>query len=409
MNILTSKVSEITFEEIVEFCKEGKSEGFQIDYKRERPKDGFAKHFCAFSNSQGGLIIVGVEEDRDTGMPKVFDGIPKEGKLLEQVHQDASNIDPLPNYEAVFTNEVDKKCFLLIRIYEGAETPYHVNNDARFWIRTGSIAVPISDANPKQVEQMYGKRIKAEESRKQNVLVANEMFQAQLRKGEVERIKKVSQSNPPDTTSRGLQNPLGTHSTMCEILLQPYNPNGMLAKPLDLFSIARNVIFQQSNEYTFTNPHGIEQFNWNIYDGSISCSFVFSNGLVYLNLDVAIVETGQTIKVVQLSKIVSQLIAILHNANNYYSNFGYQGSIVGSIVLTNVEGSILRPISTDGFGPGSYKIIYPKYHWPLELSTRVLFDSEQKKEWLIRQVQSMYVYFGIEPPSDAALSSHLPS
>ena len=106
------------------------------------------KHFASFSNTRGGLIIVGVEED-DKGLPVKWEGVKNEGKLIDRVHQNASNIDPIPNYETCITDEKNGRVFLLIRIFEGDQTPYYVQNDSNIWVRTGNISKPIDIASPR--------------------------------------------------------------------------------------------------------------------------------------------------------------------------------------------------------------------------------------------------------------------
>jgi len=136
MDILNKAIKSFGFEEVVDFCKEKHPEGIQIDYKKEFPKKGLSKHFAAFSNARGGVIIVGVDEDKRTSIPKSWSGIKNEGKLEERVHQFASNVKPIPAYELQTTDEKNGKVFLLIRIFEGDRTPYYVQNDANLWIRT---------------------------------------------------------------------------------------------------------------------------------------------------------------------------------------------------------------------------------------------------------------------------------
>jgi hypothetical protein len=46
------------------------------------------------SNRYGGLIIVGVEEDPQTGKPSRYDGIADDGKQIDRVHQLARGTGP---------------------------------------------------------------------------------------------------------------------------------------------------------------------------------------------------------------------------------------------------------------------------------------------------------------------------
>lgn len=157
MNMLKKPVSEISFNEVVEFCNEAHGEGVQIDYKKDFPSNGFAKHFAAFSNTRGGIIIIGVEEDRKSGIPVSWTGVVKDAKQIEKIHQAASNVEPIPSYEVHATDEVDGKCFVLIRINEGDKTPYYVQNDFNIWVRTGNISNPIGIASPDGLELLFGK------------------------------------------------------------------------------------------------------------------------------------------------------------------------------------------------------------------------------------------------------------
>jgi len=74
MDILNKPINSFGFQEIVAFCQEGHREGIQLDYKKDIPTN-LSKHFAAFSNTRGGVIIVGVEENRQTGIPNGWIGV----------------------------------------------------------------------------------------------------------------------------------------------------------------------------------------------------------------------------------------------------------------------------------------------------------------------------------------------
>lgn len=126
MDILNKPNSINTFQDIVDFCKQGEREGYELDYKQDLPPGGLSKHFAAFSNTRGGLIIIGVEEDKTTGIPKAWAGIDAKAQSIETIHQWASNVTPIPRYEVHATDIQKGKFFILIRILEGDRTPYYV-------------------------------------------------------------------------------------------------------------------------------------------------------------------------------------------------------------------------------------------------------------------------------------------
>lgn len=151
MDILNRSIQNFTFSDIANFCGQGIIEGIQLDYKKEVPKD-LAKHFAAFSNTRGGIIIIGVEEDPKTGRPIACNGVVYDAKIVDRIHQFASNVDPIPNYQLETTNAgPNGNVFILVRIFEGDRTPYYVQNDANLWIRTGNVSTPINIASPKEV------------------------------------------------------------------------------------------------------------------------------------------------------------------------------------------------------------------------------------------------------------------
>jgi len=84
--VFTLENSKITFKEIKSFCDQQFSEGLRIEYKREFPQNvDLAKTICAFANSAGGIILIGVEADKVKNVPTNILGIPITKGLEERV------------------------------------------------------------------------------------------------------------------------------------------------------------------------------------------------------------------------------------------------------------------------------------------------------------------------------------
>jgi predicted HTH transcriptional regulator len=128
MDLLVQDFNTISFQDVVDFCDQKVVENTELDYKQIIPRD-LTKHFSAMSNRYGGLVIVGVEEDPQTGTPNRYEGIVNDGKLIDRIHQFANNVRPLPTYHVRTTDEVNGKVFLLVRISEGGAPPYTSVND----------------------------------------------------------------------------------------------------------------------------------------------------------------------------------------------------------------------------------------------------------------------------------------
>lgn len=418
MNILTKNIIDITFQDIVSFCSEGHPEGIQLDYKIERPPKGLAKHFAAFSNSRGGLIIIGVEENKESGLPEKWEGIKKDAKLIEQIHQDASNVDPFPIYEVNYTDEVEGRNFLLIRILEGTQTPYHVFNDPNFWVRTGNIKKAIDLANPKQVELLFEKRSKSEQLRNLLLKQADEAFTAGLRRAERERVSNIAEEkrNYEQETKlpkeKGLiveplkstvyPHELGKNSSMCKVYLLPHTPESILATPQELKNMGKELQIRPTyaDTRTETTPYGIMDFLWVNYNGYIECHQIFSKGLVYYNSDVEDVGKDK-IKVIMISFVTGALYRVIDSAKIYYIKTKYHGGIKGEIVLSDVEGMHIRQIVPNNYYSGrnqSFKCLLPEYTWDIEINTSILFDSTMLKKWFHEKINEIYIYLGLPTP-----------
>ena len=87
MSLWYKTPSEITFADIDQFCKSMQPEGARLDYKGIAfPKD-LAKTIAAFANTLGGLIILGVDANKNTNMPiwPPDAGMPMDAGLSERV------------------------------------------------------------------------------------------------------------------------------------------------------------------------------------------------------------------------------------------------------------------------------------------------------------------------------------
>src|SRR3989344_4922253 len=74
--IYTKPINEISYQDVIDFCSAGHSEGFILEYKKDFPSNNeiIAKTVAAFANTYGGLLIVGV--NAPSGNPVApFDGI----------------------------------------------------------------------------------------------------------------------------------------------------------------------------------------------------------------------------------------------------------------------------------------------------------------------------------------------
>lgn len=108
--------------ELLELVKTG--EGLTLEFK-ESVRSDIGRDICAFANSKGGKIILGI---KDNGEIK---GINITNSLKSQIQSSARNIDPTLSVETEIVENV-----LIVIVHEGSKKPYSVNG--RFFLRIGA-------------------------------------------------------------------------------------------------------------------------------------------------------------------------------------------------------------------------------------------------------------------------------
>ncbi len=164
MVLLSKAMHEITFQDVVDFCGEGRTEEVHLDYKVEIP-DSLAKHIAAMANTLGGTIIIGVEDEDDK--PKApFEGMSWDNdkgyrnKIFNMVH---SSIVPPPFIEVANCPDLSKsKTFVIVRIPQSISTP-HALSDGSIYIRTGESSNRERIASPDEIAWLYERRKQSSE------------------------------------------------------------------------------------------------------------------------------------------------------------------------------------------------------------------------------------------------------
>ena len=118
-------------------------EGYIVEYKSvfdSSVKKKIPQIFTSFANSEGGWLIIGVDDDTKNLLK-----IKKEITDFDVTITNLLNkVTPKPKYECRFIKEKneDKDGILVIYIYKGEDTPYIANGTV--YIRSGSSKVPIT-------------------------------------------------------------------------------------------------------------------------------------------------------------------------------------------------------------------------------------------------------------------------
>lgn len=76
----------MSYDEVKTFCDQQISEGLRIDYKKDFPEnENLSRTICAFANTAGGILLIGVEADRVRNVPVAIQGVEMRKGLEEKV------------------------------------------------------------------------------------------------------------------------------------------------------------------------------------------------------------------------------------------------------------------------------------------------------------------------------------
>ncbi len=416
MKILNKPIREITFDDIVKHCKEKYPEGVELDYKEKFPKKGLRKIIASFANKRGGLVIIGVKEDKKSGCPIKWEGVDEDAKLVERTYQEALNVNPPPSIDVCKTNVVSKKVFILVRVNEGDNTPYYIRNNANVWVRTGNISKSIDIASPEWLELLFYKRKQAKKARDNYLKLANEIYLNALKREEKIRNRLIEEAKKKGDRSEKnyYQKKLGTNVAMCTIAIQPYFPRKALIKPKE--------IIDKTNDYRFINnytefpksnlepiPEGALYFKHN-YTGFIECQQIYASGLLFTSWNILIPDDNSGRLLLPINFIAAKLFAILKVARSFYKLAEYQGVIKGYISLDLKYQPVLffREISLNGgFFVSDKEVLLPNYNWKFSLDTVLLNNEDTVFKFYFETLRDIYWSAGYKEISENVIKEFM--
>ena len=146
--MFTGDLERKTYADLDAFLAEGLPEWTRLDYKREMP-DRIERTISAMANSEGGLIVIGVDEERATRKPKLPPaGIALAGqaervqsKAYQAIHEPITALDigtyPFPND--------GERGVLVVRVHPSERAPHAVDQGRTVLRRVGAQAMKEGD------------------------------------------------------------------------------------------------------------------------------------------------------------------------------------------------------------------------------------------------------------------------
>jgi len=400
LDLLAQPAESITYQDVQDFCHQKVGESTVLDYKKEIPRD-LAKHIAAMSNRYGGLIIVGVEEDPQTGTPSVYEGLVNDGKLVERGNQFAYNVRPLPSCLVRTTNEVNGKVFLLVRVSEGGSPPYTTVSDPTIYLRTGNVTTPLRPADAEIVRDLHAKRDLAVALQSQNVERADGRLQAVIGLQDAEIARLAKQRRDAGIPAEAPVEFLADNLRLLTAYLQPFYPRRELAVPRIIEAKLRDLRLQRATGPFFPamqmNPiaRGMMSVQANTKYFRFSCQQVYANGLFH-HAENTVRPNSEAVTDICLEDIARVFYLTMLFSRRLYAEFGYQGLVRGSLGLANARGRPVRIIPLaqrpyDSTFPGESPItIDDEYDWPIEADTHQLNDDDWLKRYFKDQMREIY-------------------
>lgn len=156
--MFTKLANEIDFSDIEAFCQEW-GEGVRVEYKREIAH--IPKIISSFANTQGGILIIGVETDENSRAKPDIQGIPNAGGIREQIEQSATDgIYPAIIPEVIICDVPGEtgNVVVVVRVGESQEAPHAIQNSTKVYVREGSVTQPYELADIGRIEYLLKRR-----------------------------------------------------------------------------------------------------------------------------------------------------------------------------------------------------------------------------------------------------------
>jgi len=143
-SIFVAELTRLDIDDIRFFCDQGFPEGLRLEYKRDFPKNlKLAETICAFANTEGGIILIGVEADTEKNIPKDVLGIKLKDGLEEKVINIClSHISPtiapevkMCDFKSDLNKSISDRAVVFIRVRSSYSAPHYILDNNRIVVR----------------------------------------------------------------------------------------------------------------------------------------------------------------------------------------------------------------------------------------------------------------------------------
>lgn len=324
--MILKNIDDVEYEDIQSLLDNKITEGYVLDYKECMIDDQeLIKHVCAFANSSGGHILIGVKESGEGGYPIAINGInPKEinKERIEQVV--LSNIQPRLQIKQKIINNENGNQFLVIQIPQSAYKPHFNNKVQKFFKRFEFQSLPMQED---EISNMYKNRFHTIQDSKEYIRSLSLGLNDEVIQLEIIIVPSLLDSQLIDTTNNEIYDWLNPNDI-------DYEPSGFIyAKHhgfLPLFPSPNKVGIefddQQRKEklhvYRNGSIHYVKNVGWEETIGT------------YRNFK-SHEEMNHTISCIQQPILAVKLMHVFQFAEDVLSRYNYFGDVEILIKLTS--------------------------------------------------------------------------
>ena len=322
--MFTKLAEEVEFSDIKTFCQEW-PEGVRVEYKTEIK--AIPKTVSSFTNTLGGIFIIGVDTDNNNKAVFPIKGIPNDAGIEERIIQSAlTGLYPGVTPEVIIRDVPgqDGNVVVIVRVEESLQAPHAIQNSNQVYIRSGSISQPYKLAEIGRIEYLLKRR----ESPQKIVQQILEQIE-----------KRVSYSSR-------LQDPNLT------VMIRPAFPYRQLMPPSEIYEYIRTQPRHPKNPLVF-NDSAIEFGTREVTGGVCFMGQAFC--LLYWELNErGIIYSRETVSRNQsnsgmsedtngllLNDIVREIGEWVTVARNFYQKSEYLGNIEVTAKLRQIQGKSL--------------------------------------------------------------------
>lgn len=346
--LYSKNISEIKWDDVLEFCNQRIPEGATLDYKKDFPKK-LQKTIAAFANTMGGIILIGVDED-DENKPKLpIEGIPFERGISERIiNIILSNITPplIPETQ-VCVNQDNSKAVAIIRIPQSNKTPHAINKNTEVYVRTGNRNNFEPLATVDKLFWLTDNRNKSIILRKTTLDEAKKRFDKFYNLELGEAVKKGDFKLSP-------------HVSQLTLTISPCFPQELFCSPPELRNVLNKIEVKDYYGTSDKFPIDGSRYNNKLNQNGINLGWFFNNYAYYTELSCFGIYyyrqhmfgrlEGRDKKPecsIRFNEIIARLDQFFQSSDKFYSEIGFNGLLFFSFSIEGLNKFTLK-IGIDG-------------------------------------------------------------